>query len=137
MSPATSETSASLLSFRESAPQGADERALQARTPQPPDGGAWQNVVDQKLIEWGRQGGREDEDGVVWPSATTVGRARDLVGCLQDICRPPDRVIPNGDGGVAFEWYRGLDSVSIGIEEDGTVEVLRFENCRLVERVAL
>lgn len=99
---------------------------------------AWQELVDEKFIEWGRRPGREeDEDGLVWPSLTAVGRACDLAAFLQDIWRPPDRVVPDGDGGIAFEWYRDLDSISINVQEDGTIEALCFENCRLVERIEL
>ena len=132
MSPAIGETSVGLRTFREPETCGADEGVL--ADPRTEAKGAWQDVVDQKLIEWGRQPGREDDDGLVFPSALAVRKSCHLVDTLQNECPPPLRVVPDGDGGISFEWCQGSVFVSVDVWENGGTQMLCFRDGRLAER---
>ena len=50
---------------------------------------------------------------------------------------PPTRIVPTGEGGIALQFERGRDFVSIEIEHEGVVELLVFEEGRLKHRAAL
>lgn len=96
---------------------------------------AWQRVIDGVLAEWGRKQQIRDEDGIEWPAAAVVEAARRLASSLQNqgLC-PPTRVVPNGEGGLVFEYQHARELQTIEIEADGTIEVCRFKDAKLINR---
>ena len=95
----------------------------------------WQKVIDDRLIEWGKDPSRLEDDGIEAPSRPIIVLACRVARVMRDAGKPPPlRVVPDGDGGIAFEWKDGPASHAIEIEEDGSIEMITFENYRLVSR---
>ena len=95
----------------------------------------WQDVIDKNLVEWGRNPGALDDEGVVPPSRAVINRA-----CLVAIEArdqgepPPNRVVPNGDGGIVFERWHDSVSQTIEIYNDGTIELAVYKDSCLLTR---
>lgn len=95
----------------------------------------WESLVDRTLIEWGRDPAILEDDGIIPPTIGTVKNACDIARVLCRLGLPaPTRIVPTGDGGIAFQADADHDFVSIEIAADGTVEYLRFSGSKLVER---
>ena len=95
----------------------------------------WDNIIDVQLIEWGKDPSWLEDDGLEPPSRQIIGLACCVAQAMRDEGAPPPlRVVPDGDGGIAFEWKDGTASCAVEIEEDGSVEMITFENSRLVSR---
>jgi hypothetical protein len=97
---------------------------------------AWNDVVDYKLIEWGRDPGLLDEDELIPPSSRAIDVAIRLARHLRDqgSAPPPTRVAPDGDGGIIFERWVNGSSESFEISDGGEVEYVLFHNGRVVIR---
>lgn len=96
---------------------------------------AWENLIDNTLIDWGRDPEVLEDDGVTPPSVETIKHAYEIAAALRRVNFPaPTRIVPTGDGGIAFEVDAGSDFVSVEIGDNGTVEYLRFSGSKLVER---
>ncbi|MBI4578071.1 MAG: hypothetical protein HY718_00120 [Planctomycetes bacterium] len=99
----------------------------------------WQRIIDDCLLEWGRHPEQLDDEGVNPPTPFVLSLATQLAMKYRDegIMVPPSRVVPAGDGGLAFELYAGNLFQSIDVRADGVVELTSFSNSRLVaqERV--
>jgi hypothetical protein len=95
---------------------------------------AWQQIIDQ-LIQWGQHPSNVDEDDWESPANDAIGAAFRLVRALRKERRPPpDRVVPNGEGGIVFELKSGSKTETFEIDDDGSVEYMYFQNSRLVKR---
>jgi len=93
----------------------------------------WQRVIDNPLIEWGRDPGQLAEADITPPSASTIRKACELAALLGDAGeKPPVRVVPTVEGGVVFERQRGSTFEAIEVMPDGQIEYRRFVNSRLV-----
>ena len=93
----------------------------------------WQKIIDHELIEWGRNPSLLEDEDILPPSGAIIDRAAKLAMCLRDIgWPPPNRVIPNGDGGVVFERWAGSLFAKIDVCPDGSVVFTLFKNARLV-----
>ena len=96
---------------------------------------AWQDSIDNKLIEWGRSPGRIEEEDLEMPSSAAVRRASELATYLRDIGAPhPRLVVPNGEGGIVFERSAGRVFETIEFHSNGTMEVAYFEDHQLLHR---
>lgn len=96
---------------------------------------AWDDVIDRKLIEWGRNPSQLAEDELDPPSADAIRAACDAAYWLRDKKEPPPgRVVPNGDGGAAFELWLGSIVVMLEFFEDGSSERTVYDDCRIVAR---
>jgi hypothetical protein len=98
---------------------------------------AWQRLIDEKLIEWGRHPEQfEDEDGYKAPSADNLVRATEFITFCRDHGVPPAlRMAPDGEGGIIFDWKNNPPyHVVMKIRSDGTMELLVFNDCSLVAR---
>ncbi|HEY4760380.1 MAG TPA: hypothetical protein VIH42_07365 [Thermoguttaceae bacterium] len=99
---------------------------------------AWLEIIDRKLIDWGRSPGLIDEDGIVSPSIKSVAEAIELVHTMTNNgCPAPMRVVCNADGGIVFEKQEGQFFETIEVYEDGSKEYCLFANSRLQHRIAL
>lgn len=95
----------------------------------------WKDAIDRKLIEWARDPSQLEDDGIEAPSREIISLACQFAIFMRDDAQPaPLRVVPDGDGGITFERKEGSLFEKIEIEQDGTIEHLRFINCRLVSR---
>lgn len=117
-SPATRETSRD---------QGDRDRQIRER---------WQKLIDEKLLEWLRDPCEVQDEGIEQPSGTILRLAIDLAEKFRDDgLAPPDRVVPDPNGGILFERRAdGVTEVFHIWEDDGTVEYQRFDNSKLVDR---
>jgi len=96
---------------------------------------AWERIIDDRLIEWGRDPSRLADDGVVPPKREVVGWAIRLARILASKgADAPQRVVPNGDGGIVFERWSGANAETIEVLDDGDVYYTAFRASRLVHR---
>jgi len=100
--------------------------------------GKWQELIDHKLIEWGRNPSQFDDEGVEPPSGEIVRRAIEIAKQFRhDGLTPPDSIVPDPNGGIVFERREGDVAEVFHIWDDGTVEYRCFQGARLVERRTL
>ena len=104
----------------------------------------WQEIIDKKLVEWGRDPRQLADDDLVPPSLAAVDLAvqkaqawRDARESDGEFVSSPQWVVPNGDGGIVFEWREGSTAAVIEILEDGSVDCAIFEDNKLVLRTPL
>lgn len=93
---------------------------------------SWKNVIEDRLVEWGRQRTVCDEEGFISPSSIAVDTAIEIARTLQGNHSPPTRVVPNGEGGIVFEKEINSSFTAIEIFETGSFEVRSFLDCRLI-----
>ena len=99
---------------------------------------SWQNLIDHKLIEWGRDPGQFDDEGVEAPTRETIRLAIVWAQALRDAgFAPPDNVVPDPNGGIVFERREKEVSEVFHIWDDGSVDYCYFRGTRLVERRTL
>lgn len=98
----------------------------------------WQELIDHKLIEWGRDPGQFDDEGVEPPSGEIIRLAIQLAeGFKAAGFPPPDSLVPDPNGGIVFERRESDLSEVYHVWEDGTVEYQCFHGTQLVERAAM
>ena len=98
----------------------------------------WGTVIDQLLLWWENPAWAGDDEGFVAPARSATELALQLAQTWRDQgVVAPLRVIPDGEGGIAFERREGPCFTSLRIALDGLVELLNFENSRLVSREQL
>lgn len=99
----------------------------------------WQAIIDGKLIEWGRNSLHgSDVEEVVPPSKLSVTTAAQIACIMRDRSGfPPTTVVPDGDGGIVFEWQYGPFLMRAEFLEGGGVEVTEFENGEFKSREPL
>ena len=102
---------------------------------QGPNRQGWEDVIDKKLVEWGRDPGRLDDEDVIPPSRDIILLASELAMWARDHeVAHPDAVVPNGDGGIVFERWHDSISETIEIYNDGTIEFAVYKDCKLLTR---
>jgi hypothetical protein len=95
----------------------------------------WQELIDYKLIEWGRDPDQLAEHELIPPTTRAVQRAIQIAKELQARkALPPMRVVPDGDGGIVMERWCGPWSVSIEIDHHGVTELVVVRDCHVVDR---
>ena len=96
---------------------------------------AWDSVIDRYLVEWGRDASALEDEDFVPPGLEVVKLACEVAMEFRDEGLPPPiRVVPDGEGGLAFERVDGKVSESLNIYADQTIELLTFDDCRLSAR---
>jgi hypothetical protein len=128
-----------LASFKK--PTSGEANGIPAAVPKsnstPEDRNAWQRLIDEKLIEWGRHPEQFEDDGYAAPTADNLVRATELVAyCRDKGVLPPLRMASDGEGGIIFDWKNNsLPYHAIAqIHADGSMEMLVFHDCKLIER---
>ncbi|HUY31724.1 MAG TPA: hypothetical protein VMV69_03015 [Pirellulales bacterium] len=95
----------------------------------------WRSMIEETLNAWQRNPGELDDDGVRPPATDTIELARRLARRLCERGSPaPTGIVPNGSGGITFERHHGLSLETFRILADHSIELLVFEDCRLVSR---
>ena len=100
-----------------------------------PNWDAWQEVIDQKLIEWGRDPAQLAEDDLIPPTRESVRQANRIALAFRDTrVAPTDAVVPDGDGGIAFERWEGDLSETLEISDAGEIEYVQLRSGHVAER---
>lgn len=98
----------------------------------------WHVLIDDQLIEWGRDPSQLEDEDIQPPSMDTIHRAIWLATVLSKADVPaPTRIVPDADGGIVFERHEGSVFESIRLSADGGAEYCAFKNSRLVKRERL
>jgi len=96
----------------------------------------WNAIIDQPLIKWGLNPSVTDEDGLVFPSKKSCASAVELAARLRDHSWPlPTGVIPDGEGGIAFENKQGSSYQRFEMDENGHIMLLNFRDCKLLSQL--
>lgn len=100
--------------------------------------GKWRSI-EGRIAAWapteGEPDERIDEDGYRLPSRKAVALALEIVVRLRDggvTC--PEWVVQDGNGGIDFEWRGGNRAETLSMNADGEIELMRFENSKLIMR---
>ena len=113
----------------------AADEGLASRTPNREYRFGWETIIDQYLVEWGRDPSVLMDEDFVPPSIAIIHKACQVArGLRDDGAPPPLRVVPDGEGGISFERRAGSCFQSLNILEDGSIEILTFEDSKLVCR---
>jgi hypothetical protein len=98
---------------------------------------AWEEVVDRRLVEWGRDPSLLEEDDLIPPTREAVQSAVKIVRILQQrYLPPPRRVVPDGDGGIVMERWSDHASESIEVDRRGRAELVICLDGAVLNRVA-
>lgn len=96
---------------------------------------AWQRLIDETLLKWLLDPESLSDAGVDPPTKTILRLAVDFAELYRDRgLSAPDRIVPDPNGGIVFERREGAVSETVHVWDDGSIEYLRFEGDRLVER---
>ena len=98
----------------------------------------WDELIYGKLVEWGKNPAMlEDEDFIV-PSSNSIRLGCKVARRLKEEgAQAPLRVVPDGEGGISFEWRQKNVYFELRVQSDGTGEWLEFKGGKLVGRGAL
>lgn len=98
----------------------------------------WQQVIDEKLVEWATNADYFADEEFEGPLPDVVSLAVRFARQLRDSKQPPPhRVVPDADGGIVFEIASGEISEKIHFWDDGEVEYMVFRAGKVVERLPL
>ena len=95
---------------------------------------AWRQIIDEKLIEWGRDPLLLEEDDLIPPTREAIQVASWLAMWLRDQGAPaPRRVVPDRDGGLVFERWKAEETETFMVSSEGGVELLLWLGSKIVE----
>lgn len=96
----------------------------------------WDRVIAHTLVEWRDDPDRLCDIDVFPPSDAVIEFGIHLARQFRDDLKwpAPQRVAPNGDGGITFERWDGEDFQSVELEEDFSVFLSTFQGAKLVCR---
>jgi hypothetical protein len=96
---------------------------------------AWETFTDRTFIEWGRDPSQLGDEGIESPRPETIRRAILFALSLKDQGLPaPDSIVPDPNGGIVFQRRAGDISESFHFWDDGSVEYVRLQGHRLLDR---
>jgi hypothetical protein len=99
--------------------------------------GPWQEVFEQ-LAAWARDPDQLSDEDIEAPSGRMIQLAMDSAAVMRDRnAEAPDRVVPNGDGGIVFRWRSHEFTWSLELDADGSMETSLMEEDKLVCRHSL
>lgn len=99
---------------------GADQRTRQPRN----SSDTWAPSVDQ-LVARAQDPALLVDDDLIAPSTATISAQRRSVGpCAIKGTPAPTRIMPTGDGGIAFQYDGHPDFISLEVKPEGPVELL-------------
>jgi len=92
---------------------------------------AW-NSTFKTLRDWALSPIQPPDEEFTPPSSDVIGRASWVAERLRDQSwTAPSFTVPDGDGGLAFEWRLGSTTYSLGVERSGPVQLLCYDEGRL------
>lgn len=95
---------------------------------------AWNEIIDHKLIEWGRNPEALEDDECEPPTKIAIQMAIEEARLRSDKGDVhPTRVVPDGDGGLAFEFIRGDVVKSMEFRSDGSRAYVACQGGRMIE----
>ncbi len=95
----------------------------------------WRSMIEETLNAWQRNPGDFDDDGIRPPSPGIIELALRLASRLCERGSPPPTgIVPNGSGGITFERHHGSSLETFRVLADRSIELLVFDDCRLVSR---
>lgn len=98
----------------------------------------WQRVIDERLIEWGRYPHLLEDDDLISPTHLALQSAARLAIAMRDKgLPPPTRVVPDRDGGIAFEKCDGERTTTIMISSVGSMEALIWLGSNIISQQRL
>jgi len=100
---------------------------------------AWQKLIDTHLLDWAMRYGTGDSDDYVPPTSQAVHTAIQFATFASGgAWTAPSKCVATGDGGIVFKWggQEGMLLI-LEIDETGTAEFIRFEDCKIKGRIPL
>lgn len=98
----------------------------------------WNEIIFDQLIRWAQNPSQLADEHIELPSARAIDLAIKLAKSMRDNdMLLPLRVVPTGDGGIAFERWHESVFESIEIDEDGSIELMVFEDSKLKLRQSI
>jgi len=98
----------------------------------------WQALIDNQLLEWGRDPSQLEDDDTQPPSRETIALAISLARSLSlNDYAAPTRIVADAHGGIVFELHNRKLFESIRLSADGNAEYCAFVDAHLVERKPL
>ena len=98
----------------------------------------WDDIIDRKLVEWGRDPKALEEDELLPPTFESVQTAIQIATVLRDMdATPPMRIVPDGDGGIVLERWSGNRTESFEIDARGRIEWVVWVDRRVDRRIEL
>ena len=95
----------------------------------------WERMINSFLIPWGQDPSLLDDDEYTPPSRRIIQLAARVAIKFRDADAPaPLRVVPDGEGGMAFEWQEGKLFQSLNVSCQEEIEFCMFDDCREVGR---
>lgn len=95
----------------------------------------WDKFIYDTLVEWGKDVTALEDEDFIPPNPDVIYLAcRVAMKCRDKGFVPPTRVVPDGEGGISFEWVEEDISRSLNIYADKSIELLTFDDCRLCDR---
>ncbi|MFT4558029.1 MAG: hypothetical protein ACI8P0_002390 [Planctomycetaceae bacterium] len=99
----------------------------------------WDELFDS-IGEWKRIDGQIDDDGIEWPTAVSCERCTTLFMQLEE--SSPEligfgRLVPDGDGGIAFEARIQKQLLRYEISDAGSVSRLFIDHGRVMSHEVL
>lgn len=98
-------------------------------------GAGWERIIDDFIVPWGQNPSLLDDEENTAPSARIMELVSQVTIKLRRAGAPaPLRVVPDGEGGISFEWQEGKLFRSLDISCEGEIELCVFVDCREVGR---
>ncbi len=98
---------------------------------------SWQCSIDL-LQKWWNDPEYFDDENFDPPAREVIAMAMKFAADVRTSqTPPPDRVVPDGDGGIVFEISKGTLSEKIHFWDDGDVEYLLLSESKVVKRRTL
>jgi hypothetical protein len=117
----------------------ARDHELASASVTPEDGRqTWQRLIDERLIEWGRDPAAFEDDGCDPPAQPAINAANEFAAFMRDSgAQPPERIALDPDGGIVFEWGDEIHAVTIEIDPTGSMELIAYRHNRIQARHVL
>lgn len=98
----------------------------------------WRMIIEATLTKWIRDPQQLEDDGLKAPTAEIISLASEFARfCAGHTVDPPLRIVPDGSGGIAFEWKLGAHFAAVELHADGRMEMMHFHDSVLQSRESI